>query len=123
MRSVARTVTMAILCLTAPAAAQGPRLSSHAWHAFSPPTWPSVRSAARVAAPKLAWPTDSASIRPTHWLEGALIGTVLVGLAGTGFCHLGDSPTWGCYALTFTVFGGAIGLPVGALIGGQFPVH
>ena len=61
-------------------------------------------------------------IHPTHWLVGAIIGGVLVGLVGSGMCDIGDEPgSAGCHVAAFALFGGAIGIPLGALIGGLFP--
>jgi len=64
---------------------------------------------------------DSTAIRPTHWLAGAVVGGVLVGLAGSGLCDMDGSGSVGCHLAAFTLFGGAIGVPLGALIGGLFP--
>ena len=67
-------------------------------------------------------------IKPTYWVEGALIGGatlgVLAGVVAGGFCADPDSNTTGgpCWdnVLLGTVFGFAVGGSVGALIGGQF---
>jgi len=65
---------------------------------------------------------DSTAIHPTHWLTGAIIGGVIFGLVGQGLCYLGDEPaSLGCRAAVFTLVGVGIGVPLGALIGGQFP--
>ncbi len=70
---------------------------------------------------------DSARIRPTHWLTGALIGGTALGalglIGGYQLCDMGDTPCnnrpQAMLALGF-IFG-MVGFGVGALIGGQFP--
>jgi len=124
MRTLAHAVTIGLLCLAAPAAAQGPRRSTRAWPKPSPPAALSYSRRTDLGAPALTWRPDSLAIRPTHWLEGGIIGAVLIGFAGSQLCNLGDSPpTTGCYVLAFTLTGGGIGFPAGALIGAQFPKH
>jgi len=68
---------------------------------------------------------DSATMmRRTYWLEGGVIGGILVGALGTQLCKLGDQGSRDtCYVKLFLVTGGFIGFPVGALIGRQFPKH
>ena len=86
------------------------------------PAWPASAARLPVLFHSSRPALDSTAIHPTHWLAGAIVGGVLVGLVGTGFCRLGDGEgSFGCDVATFVLFGGAIGVPVGALIGGQFP--
>src|SRR5207249_205065 len=67
---------------------------------------------------------DAAAIRRTHWLEGGLIGGVLVGLLGSQLCNLGDeTPPARCYVEAFALTAVGIGFPAGGLIGSQFPKH
>jgi hypothetical protein len=80
----------------------------------------------RVAQPTPA--VDSASIPPTHWKAGALIGGGFLGLLGAvagvqlscydGPCHNRLLGAVGGFA-----FGGLVGFGIGALIGGQFPAR
>lgn len=67
--------------------------------------------------------TDSGSIRPTHWVLGAVIGGTIFGILGADFVMgLGDSKNVLAGLGGFTL-GAMIGFPVGALIGGQFRKH
>lgn len=56
----------------------------------------------------------------TYWLEGGLVGAVVVGALGSQFCRIADSPRGSCYVEVFLISGTFIGFPAGALIGGQF---
>ena len=64
---------------------------------------------------------DSSTIRPTRWIEGGLIGAVIV---GAGFALLGQV---GCEqnctksSIEGAALGGALGFVLGALVGGSFP--
>lgn len=120
MRNGAGLAVIAAFCAQGIARGQSPRLQPPlaAWVAqVRPPVIP-----APVAREfRLALSRDTATIRPTHWLEGGLIGGILVGLLGSQLCNLGDkNPPATCYVEAFVLTGGAIGFPVGALIGGQF---
>ena len=122
MRSGASLAVIAAFCAQGIAHGQSPRLppSLTPWVAqvgpsLIPPPAPELR---------FVLSSDSAAIRPTHWLEGGLIGGILVGLLGSQLCNLSDArPPAACYVEAFILTGGAIGFPVGALIGGQFPKH
>ena len=120
MRSGASLAVIAAFCAQGIAHGQSPCLqpSLTPWVAqvgpsLIPPLAPELR---------FALPRDSAAIRPTHWLEGGLIGGILVGLLGSQLCNLSDEkPPAACYVEAFFLTGGAVGFPVSALIGGQFP--
>jgi hypothetical protein len=68
-------------------------------------------------------------IRPTHWVEGGIVGAVALGAFGIWFgneiCQktdAGGEP--GCTAKAVVgggILGGGLGFLIGALIGGQFP--
>jgi len=70
---------------------------------------------------------DSASIRPTHWVKGGVIGgLVLGGTLGTFtylLCPLGDIVGDERVRLTLSAaaLGGFAGFIIGALVGGAFP--
>lgn len=68
-----------------------------------------------------------ASIHPTFWKEGALVGGILGGalgaLAGSGLCGQSEEPNKNCTGST--ILGGMVGALIlgipGALVGGLFP--
>jgi hypothetical protein len=81
---------------------------------FRPPATAGLR-----LAPLL--PSDSSTIRPTHWVEGGLIGAAV---AGAGFALLGQlfcEQNCTQRSAEAAVLGGALGFVIGALIGGSFP--
>ena len=121
MLRAASAATLALACVAVPARGQGPR--SATLERTPPPEWtlqkPS-RLPGRSASP-LAWPPDSVTIPRTYWLEGGVIGGVVLGFLGSGLCQIGDHSSVGCYAAVFFFVGGGIGFPTGALIGGLFP--
>src|SRR6267378_1002656 len=122
MHKSASLAVIAACCAPAIARGQAPRLQ--AW----PAPWVAHGGPPLLLAPaarefRLGLDRDSAAIRRTYWLEGGLIGSVLVGLVGSQVCKLGDRPPGSCYVEVFFLSGGLIGFPVGALIGGQFPKH
>ena len=122
MHKSASLAVIAACCAPAIARGQAPRLQ--AW----PAPWVAHGGPPLLLAPaarefRLGLDRDSAAIRRTYWLEGGLIGGVLVGLVGSQVCKLGDRPPGSCYVEVFFLSGGLIGFPVGALIGGQFPKH
>jgi hypothetical protein len=121
MLRAAAAVTVAAACLAAPARGQGPRLRTI--ERVAPPQLPWLAStrSPNVGASQLTWRTDSTTIPRTYWLEGGLIGAVVLGFLGSGLCRLGDNPSVGCYFVVFFYVGGGIGFPAGALIGGLFP--
>jgi hypothetical protein len=107
-------MTLVALSVTAPLAAQGPRLKD--WHTSA------IRlrdSAAPGATPSILR-IDSTTIRRSYWLEGGAIlgGGLFVGglTSGHNLCDSGNclGPTLG-----LSVLAGALGFTVGALIGGQ----
>ena len=115
MRRFATVIAIILCALTSPGAAQGPRLVT-----FPRPSEPQTLSS--VSQLRLFTARDSAAIQPTYWLEGGLIGGILVGLLGSQLCRLGDeAPRSSCYVEVFALGGGAVGFPFGALIGGQIP--
>jgi len=59
----------------------------------------------------------------TYWLEGGLIGGVVVGALGSQLCRLGDGSSGSCAVKVFVITGAFIGFPAGALIGGQLKKH
>ena len=106
-----------LLCLARPLAAQGPRVTRFETAAIFP--IPAL-SAAGLNLTR-AWASDSLPRRRTYWLEGGVVGGVLLGLVGTQFCGQGTSrPGLGCYVPAFAFIGGVVGFPLGALIGHQF---
>lgn len=95
--------------------AQAPRLPTPpvSWTpAFAATSFEQRATAARDSTPR--------KIRRTYWLEGGLIGGVVVGLLGSQFCRIADSPRGSCEIEVFLISGTFIGFPAGALIGGQF---
>lgn len=65
-------------------------------------------------------------IRRTYWLEGGSILGGALGLlgavAGVSLCRQSDSPHGSCVGgIAWFALGAAVGFPLGALIGGQFP--
>ena len=65
---------------------------------------------------------DSVPITPTYWLEGGVIGALGLGiLAAIGFHGLCESRNCAGAVIGGAALGAAVGFPVGALIGGQFP--
>ncbi len=118
MKPLAVGLSIMFVCLAAPVRAQGPRIAT-----FERAPAPEFFSRAAKRQLTLTWPrpsvgADSTGIRGTHWLEGGLIGGVVMGVVGAGFCGYTSLP---CIAAGFAFLGGFIGFPVGALIGGQFP--
>jgi hypothetical protein len=90
---------------------------------FAEPAWSAVqRAPIKLFDLKQAVSasTHPHSIAPTYWLEGGVIGALVVGLwAGTGsrdFCEWSA----GCQVLV-GVLSGAVGFVPGALVGGLFP--
>jgi len=121
MLRVATAVTVAVACLAAPVRGQGPRLRTMERFAPPQPPWLASSRAPGLRASQLSWRADSATIPRTYWLEGGLIGGVVLGFLGSGLCRLGEHPSIGCYLVVFFYVGGGIGFPAGALIGGLFP--
>jgi hypothetical protein len=122
MLRAAFAVTISLACLAVPARGQGPRLRTverfdpfqRASLAFSRPPGFQVSH--------LTWRADSVTIPRTYWLEGGVIGGVVLGLLGSGLCAYGARPpAIACYLVVFAFVGGGIGFPAGALIGGLFP--
>jgi hypothetical protein len=71
---------------------------------------------------------SSTTAPPTHWMEGAIIGTLavgaLLGYVTYEFCHgLNEDSSTDCSAQAVGggLVGGALGFVVGGLIGGAFP--
>ena len=120
MRIIA-SIVMGLFYLARLGYAQGPRLP--------PPfiSWVAQRPSLVSARPPFKVPTalsgDSVAIRRTYWLEGGLIGAVLVGALGTQLCKLGEGSRDTCSVKLFFLAGGFIGFPAGALIGGRFTKH
>ena len=76
---------------------------------------------ATISTPRAGVLIDSVPIPRTYWLEGGVIGALGLGtLAAIGFHGLCESH---CARALIggAAFGAAVGFPVGALIGGQFP--
>ncbi len=67
--------------------------------------------------------------RPTYWLEGGVIGGLVVGALGAslagGLCGYDNAPHGSCTDDTIkgAFVGAGLGFTVGALIGGQIPKH
>ena len=120
MRIIA-SIVVGLFCLATLGGAQGPRLPSPftSWVAQRP-SFLTARTTFNVST---ALSGDSTAIRRTYWLEGGLIGGVLVGALGTQLCKLGDRSGDTCSVKLFFVTGGFVGFPIGALIGGRFTKH
>ncbi len=69
------------------------------------------------------WTMSSDDIRRTHWLVGGVVGSALLGIVGasTGMALAGCACAKD--ALLGFIPGAMIGFPIGALIGGQFPIR
>ena len=112
-----RSVGFAALLVSAVSAAhaQAPRLPNPpaSWH----PTFAATSFELEMAALR---DSTTRKIPRTYWLEGGLIGGVIVGALGSQLCKLGDNPSSMCFVEVFLITGTFIGFPAGALIGGQF---
>ena len=69
---------------------------------------------------------DSATIAPTHWKAGALLGGAFLGLLGATVgmqlaCYDGPCGSRLLGAVGGFALGGIVGFGLGALVGGQFP--
>ncbi len=118
MKPMAVGLAIIFVCLAAPVRAQGPRVIT-----FERVRTPEFLSStpqpqSSIMRARLGISADSTGIKRTHWLEGGLIGGVVMGVVGAGFCGYTSVP---CIAVGFAILGGGIGFPVGALIGGMFP--
>ena len=83
-----------------------------------------VASSVSVAATASFRFDSTKTIPRTYWLEGAAIGGVVMGVFTIGFAHgMSESPTGVADDAIAFLIGAAVGFPVGALIGGQFPKH
>jgi predicted membrane protein len=110
-----------------------PLARSVAQTAGSPMAAASLLHAGRARGPLwvqgLAFVEDTVRphIRPSHWLEGALVGAgtlgVLTAYLGHGLCTNSDVRQPSCLEelVVGGVIGGLTGFGLGALIGGQFP--
>jgi hypothetical protein len=73
--------------------------------------------------------TTPRQIKPTHWREGGMVGSLLIGAFGTWFgyeiCRYVEDGGNGCggFMIRGALGGGITGFLIGALIGGQFPKH
>ena len=119
-------VVALLAAMAEPAAAQGPRSV----------TWPAPERVSFAPSGVLGhWPArtnvlpipDSPAVAPTHWRLGAILGGTVFGALGAGtavaLCHSDNrcrAPVWP--ALGAFLVAGGIGVALGALIGGQFPV-
>ena len=115
-----------LVAMAEPAAAQGPR----------PVTWPAPERVSLAPSGVVgSWPArtsivlmpDSLAVAPTHWRLGAIVGGTVFGTLGAGtavaLCQSDNpcrAPVWP--ALGAFLLAGGIGVALGALIGGQFPV-
>jgi len=117
MRVYVALVVMTILLAPRPASAQrlAPLLVSRP---LDLPTAP-----IRVGQRQPFVDKKSSIVPPTYWLEGGVVGGVVIGALGeafaAGMCESSD----GCPGsrISGVVFGAALGFAVGALIGGQIP--
>jgi len=101
--------------------------SASVWRAVPARLAPQNGGTALLAPQQLLSASDSTTIPPTHWKQGALIGGGALGLLGAltfvslcsydGPCHNPALFAVGGFALF-----GLVGFGVGALIGGQFPM-
>ena len=107
------SILVVTIALLAPALLQGQRLA---------PVSPYAVSAG--ASPTASYQLDSTKTIPrTYWLEGGLIGGVVMGVFTIGLAGLGEGHTSTAgHAMAFLI-GASVGFPVGSLIGGQFPKH
>ena len=104
-----------------PEVARRPEPFGAAWHPVAPSAHGLVPSA-------LAAPADSATIRPTHWVKGGVIGGLVLGgtlgtlvyLASPYFDNCG-SDCRASHTVSAAALGGFAGFMIGALIGGAFP--
>jgi len=100
----------------------GPR-PGHGQRIVPPSTLP---PAADVRTLTWAWPPDSSQAPQTHWLEGAIIGGVVIGflgaVTGLGLCHFDDpcdNPA--PFVLGGFALGALAGVGLGGHIGAAFP--
>jgi len=64
---------------------------------------------------------DSARVRPTHWVKGGVIGSVVVGGALGLLVNAMCESRCGSQTLSAAAVGGAAGFVIGALVGGAIP--
>jgi len=119
-------VAALLVAMADPVAAQGPRSV----------TWPAPERLSLAPSGVVGpWPArtrivripDSLAVAPTHWRLGAILGGTVFGALGAGtavaLCNAASpcrAPVWP--ALGAFLLAGGIGVALGALIGGQFPV-
>ena len=124
VRRVAMFGVALALLATAPGKSVLAQLAARPF-ATIPPAWP---ISSGDAATPFSRDSQLPSPPPTHWLEGGLIGGVIVGALGVtlaeGLCGLSDSQaSCGGAGIRGALVGGSLGFCIGALIGGQVPKH